>query len=264
MRRGGFTVLELLVSIGIIGLLMGILLPAMEHVRHQAYIDKCASNLRQIGQALAIYANENRGALPRTTYVPGAAVAEGINPAAPDPFAPGGPLANDVTTPLYLLLVTQKLPPELVICPYNDEAEFTPDRLAGTGRSNFTDFTKNLGYSFANPYPSAAASAAGFSARNVVGADFAVASDLNPGKNPAHGSDVTVVTPAAPSGQMKQAISRNHERDGMNVLYGDGHVSWQTTPFCGANGDNIFTNKPGQIEGSPADGSDSVLLPEDR
>src|SRR5438067_2425239 len=95
--RGGFTLMELLVSIGIIGLLMAILLPAIEHVRHQAYIDKCASNLRQIGQALAIYANENRGAWPQTTYVPGAPVSEGTNPAAANPFGPGGPQPNDVT-----------------------------------------------------------------------------------------------------------------------------------------------------------------------
>ena len=66
-----FTLIELLVVIGIIGALLAILLPMAERVRHRGYIDKCASNLRTIGQALAIYADENHGVYPRTRYTPG-------------------------------------------------------------------------------------------------------------------------------------------------------------------------------------------------
>jgi prepilin-type N-terminal cleavage/methylation domain-containing protein len=76
MRRA-FTLLEILVCIAIVTILMAILLPALENVRHQGYIDKCASNLHSIGQALAIYANENHGAFPRTAYVPGAPITFG-------------------------------------------------------------------------------------------------------------------------------------------------------------------------------------------
>jgi len=62
---GAFTIVEILVVIATIAILMAILLPAIEHARHQAYIDKCASNLRQIGQAMLLYANENKGKYPR-------------------------------------------------------------------------------------------------------------------------------------------------------------------------------------------------------
>jgi len=60
----GFTIIELLVVITIIGVLAALLFPAMKSVISSSKSMKCASNLRQIGTGLHMYANENNGRFP--------------------------------------------------------------------------------------------------------------------------------------------------------------------------------------------------------
>ena len=71
VKQRGFTLVELLVVIGIIAVLISILLPALSKARVAANSVVCQSNLKQIALALHSYAGDNRGALPYLYTYPG-------------------------------------------------------------------------------------------------------------------------------------------------------------------------------------------------
>jgi prepilin-type N-terminal cleavage/methylation domain-containing protein len=63
-QRRGFTLVELLVVIGIIAVLIGVLLPALSKARKQAQLTVCMSNQKQLVAALLMYCGDNRGCFP--------------------------------------------------------------------------------------------------------------------------------------------------------------------------------------------------------
>src|SRR5947209_14894497 len=67
--RAGFTLVELLVVIGIIALLISILLPALSKARESANQVKCSAQQRQIIQGMILHANNHRGYMPLAALV---------------------------------------------------------------------------------------------------------------------------------------------------------------------------------------------------
>jgi prepilin-type processing-associated H-X9-DG protein/prepilin-type N-terminal cleavage/methylation domain-containing protein len=232
----GFTLVELLVVIGIIALLISILLPALSHARQQAQTVQCASNIRQMAMAAIMYANDNNGYMPVAQADGQSTNLQrwiGSRPTTLDPFD-----FNRDPSPLKKYLVNGKISS----CPSQPDALMTGDDTGAGGYGYEENFTGSSLCNYPDAYSaplylpppvsayttSAKITQITRSSAKIIFADTAFAYDSNVGVGLYQYAFAEA--PLAPGGYTSwpSIHFRHNNNKAANIGWADGHVSTET------------------------------------
>jgi prepilin-type processing-associated H-X9-DG protein len=238
-KRPAFTLIELLVIIAILSLLMAILLPALSQARHQARRAACAANLRQVGVAIHLYADDFGGTIP---FGPSGRPVTGSN------FYT---VTGNVTSLLSLedgapvglgLLLEDYLAhqPIVLFCPGADQPSEAKDQLArvGSAQAQSDYYYRHASVGLLTGKPERFHVRVSDLGRNSQGRPIsALVTDVQ-----------FLAHPSLAAFQVKTRTS--HRRTASNVLFADGHVRTLS------NRDDSFTVDIGKV---PYDALEHIL-----
>jgi type II secretory pathway pseudopilin PulG len=298
--RVGFSMLEMLVVVGVITVLAGILIPAVGAAREVSHRSGCGSTLRSIAADFSMYASSNNSQYPTvlpppSVYGDDAGAWTPLSPTAPSietaitvsytagSMTPGSPTAN-----AWLLVLSGLEQPKGFICP-SDPRGVQPSYLYTTPAFSptpevFSDFgalidsggtelgmSTGFSYSFAYPWYADYTPQQPWW-RDTGNSQLALACDMAPSYSPPL-NDPTAA-PGTPASN-----SKNHNGVGQNIVFGDAHVEFSKTNRVGPQMDNIFEfgnspmqpqdpdactmtmNDPSQLQQNDADKPDVLMVP---
>ena len=296
-NRRGFTLIELLVVVAIITLLVAILLPSLSRANELARRAVCGHRLRTIGTGVVQYALRNKGFMPSYNDGGLGSLQVGLHY---DAATVAGTSYQSNSRGWFQLLRT---PATIVLGDYSMES-FTP---LATWACPSDTFVSKMNYDPQRYYdfkPEVGKSPLSYSLQMTKRwADGAQGVLINEEENAMlpiaadHSGLLTWDSEESASSGVQANLqsaarslvgvhdlaqdwlddvanhpeamnSETHGRDGQNLLQVGGTVQWEKTPFCGVDGDNIYTTSyPGASQAAflglfpPRDNKDSVLVP---
>lgn len=259
-----FTLIELLVVVSIVAFLISILLPALSRAREMSRRLVCAANVKGLGAAMMVYANDHRESWP----LPGFSEISRGDPAhqvrylrynrsyggVGDPDNPDrrrapsqadgrndqrGSTRLSVTRAFWLLVRSGDVFVKQYICPSSGEG---PDQTEDVDAYYDFELYENVSYGMQVPF-----GPRNTRARSSLGASVPVLADKGPWYY-----DVPVpdwqgrpLSPESSPADWRFANSPNHggpgEGQGQNIVFADGHGEFLKTPLAGLEHDNIYT-----------------------
>ncbi|MHC4741393.1 MAG: hypothetical protein ACYS8Z_05750 [Planctomycetota bacterium] len=256
-RLGGRGFAAIGIAIPVIGFFLTGGFSALTRTRCVAYPMYCGTNLSGIGKAMLIYSNDYDDELPRAG---GKNTKWGPTPnwqarTPAEAYGLGDGQAS-ISASLYLLVKYAEVTPKSFVCKGDVDkseggkstTEFTlAEYNIGDDIVNLHDFgpepSKHCSYTYHLPYGEH---------RPTSSSDpgMAVAADRNPwldtyARKARSAKDWSRFDPNGSRESIKLGNTFTHQGDGQNVLFIDGHTSFEKQPNCGVNGDNIYTSQEG-------------------
>ncbi|MHC5118277.1 MAG: type II secretion system protein [Planctomycetota bacterium] len=275
MKKKGFTLIELLVVISIIAMLLAILMPALSKVKKIAQRVVCATNLKGLGTAQTVYSQDYedayavQGKRGKHTWDWATDQFQNLN----KNWSDDGTIT--IGASLYLLVREADVSPKSFICPSGDESEYDGTNTSDKDIVELWDFGnedlapdsgypyQHVSYAYQMPYALEGGESS-HTADGTKNASFAVMADKNPYLdpkitnigNPTAQTWTDTVAGLVPywltnsqysesDWRVKAANSYSHGRDGQNVVFADGHASFEKTSDVGVQNDGIYLPRGG-------------------
>ena len=251
-ERSKLTLSGLIITIVVIAFWLLIIFPVLEKVKRIATKTVCTVNLKGLGTASTVYANDYNDAYPQLPGTGPWSKRLGFDyfNTTPD-FDEGGAehkVSRTITASLYLLVREADVSPKAFICPHSNQGEFDPsDYGILKDVIELWDFGpdpyKHVSYAYHNPYGQ-------FPANLNRTAAFAVLADMNPwfkyGDVVQPGlqnrpPQLLTISDAITKEQFKNSNAYHHGYEGQNVTYADGHAGFEKSSNVGVKYDNIYT-----------------------